>query len=150
MNDREHDGPSYGAGDPGVEPIPASYLPERRPPAADAYWDEYARRVMTALEPGLSARTEPTAGAVEPSQGRSWTAELGDRWGATALLAAAAVATLLAVGIGERGAEPPTPGTDDVALALIAADGDPTLLWDRLGIPADPVLAWLTFDGARR
>lgn len=150
MNDREHDGPSSGAGDPGVEPIPSSHLPEPRPSAADAYWDEYAQRVMATLEPILVARTEPTTSTVEPSQGRSWTTELGDRWRATALLAAAAVAALLAVGIGERGTRPPSPGTDDVALALIAADGDPTLLWDRLGIPADPVLAWLTFDGAHR
>lgn len=150
MNDREHDGPSSGARERGVEPIPQSYLPEPRPSAADAYWDGYARRVVTALEPVLSAREAPNAEAVEPSQGRSWTAELGDRWGATALLAAAAVAAVLAVGIGERGAEPAIPSTDDVALALIAADGDPALLWDRLGIPADPVLAWLTFDGAQR
>lgn len=150
MNDHEHDGPISGAGDHGVEPIPSSHLPEPRPSADDAYWDGYAQRVMTTLEPVLSARDEATAGAVEPSQGRSWTTELGDRWGATALLAAAAVAALLAVGIGERGAEPPSPGTDDAALALIAADGNPTLLWDRLGIPADPVLAWLTFGGAQR
>lgn len=150
MNDREHDGPSSGAGDPGVEPIPSSHLPEPRPSVADAYWDGYAQRVMTALEPMLVAREKSTTGAVEPSPGRSWTTELGDRWGATALLAAAAVAALLAVGIGEPAAEPPSPGTDEVALALIAADGDPTLLWDRLGIPADPVLAWLTFEGAQR
>ncbi len=132
-----------------MEPISPTYLPEPRPLAADAYWDGYAQRVMTALEPMLVAREEPTTGAVEPSQRRSWTTELGDRWGASALLAAAAVAALLAVGIGERATESPGPGTDDVALALIAVDGDPTLLWDRLGIPADPVLAWLTFDGVR-
>lgn len=37
------------------------------------------------------------------------------------------------------------PDADD--LALVASDGDPALLWERLGIPADPVLARLTFEG---
>ncbi|MEX2472612.1 MAG: hypothetical protein WEA34_10550 [Gemmatimonadota bacterium] len=150
MDDIEHHEPSPPNGDPEGAPLPRSHLPEPRPVAADAYWDHYARRVMDELEPMLAVRKKPAAGAVEESSPQSsWMTEIGDRWGVTALLAAASLAALLAVGIGERTAEPRSPSPDDMALALIAAGGDPTLLWERLGIPADPVLAWLTFDGVR-
>jgi hypothetical protein len=96
---------------------------------------------MTELGPRLTARET----GAEPRV-RSWVSEIGDRWGAAALVAAAAVATFLAVGIREQATEA-TPDADDLALALVASEGDPAVLLERLGIPADPVLAWLTFDG---
>ena len=135
MNDRKDDRPQ--------EALPRAWLPEPRPGEGDAYWDGYAARVMSELEPLMAAGD---AGARD--RRRSWVSEMGDRWQAAALLAAAAVAALLAVAPRDRAVEP-VPAPEDLALALVAAEGDPAALWERLGIPADPVLAWLTFDGAR-
>jgi len=144
MTDSNHPVDDAASGRPGPQPLPAGWLPEARPSADDGYWDSYAVRVLTELEPLLLARDSEALG-----RARSWVDLMGDRWGAAALLAAAAVAALLAVGVRERAAEPSPLGPDDIALALIASEGDPAVLWERLGIPVDPVLAWLTLDGAR-
>lgn len=125
---------------PTREGFAADWLPEPRPAPEDPYWAAYADRVMGALDPVL---TDQARAHVPPS----WQAELGNRWRGAAILAAAAVAALLTVG------DPPAPSPpsapEDLALTLIAVDGDPVLLWERWGIPADPLLARLTLDGVR-
>jgi hypothetical protein len=145
MTDTTRDGAHPGDRGAIPPPLTRSWLPEARPGPDDAYWDRYAARVLAEVEPRLVERRP----AMEPPA-PSWAAQLGNRWPTAALLAAAAVATLLAVGIGERSGAPIEPGADDLALALLVSEGDPALLWERLGIPADPLLAWLTFDGGRR
>lgn len=143
MNDMRNDRPPEDEACAPAEPLPRAWLPEARPAHDDPYWEHATARIVTALEPSRVVRE---AGA--ESRDRSWMSEIGDRWGAAALLAAAAVALLLAVGSPDGTVRPP-PGADDLALALIASEGDPAVLWDELGIAADPVLARLTFDGVR-
>ncbi len=121
--------------------LPRTWLPEGLPPAHDTYWEETAARTVANLEPLLAARKAKA----EPGA-RSWVSEMGDRWGAAALLAAAAVVLLLGVGTPEASNEP-LPGPDDWALVLLAVEGDPARLWAELGVAADPVLAWLAFEG---
>lgn len=133
---------SSRAGDAREEPLVGRGLPEPRPGEDDPYWDRAAARVMARLEPVLTVRE-----ARNGTRGTSWVSELGARWRAAALVAAAAVATLVAVGIQDRSQSPRRPEAGDLALALVASAGDPVLLWERLGMEADPVLAWLTFDG---
>lgn len=125
------------------DPLPRAWLPEGLPPAHDAYWEDAAARTVVTLEPFLAARKA----RAEPGA-RSWVSEMGDRWGAAALLAAAAVVLLLGVGTREPSIEP-LPGPDDRALVLLAVEGDPARLWEELGVAADPVLAWLAFEGVR-
>jgi hypothetical protein len=125
------------------DPLPRAWLPQGLPPEHDAYWEEAAARTVVTLEPFLAlrrARAEPGA--------RSWVSEMGDRWAAAALLAAAAVVLLLGVGTREAPVEP-LPGPDDRALVLLAVEGDPAKLWEELGVAADPVFAWLAFEGVR-
>jgi hypothetical protein len=125
------------------DPLPRDWLPQGLPPAHDLYWEGAAARTVVILEPFLAAGKVGTeAGA------RSWVAEMGDRWGAAALLAAAAVVLLLGVGTWEASMEP-LPGPDDRALVLLAVEGDPARLWEEMGVAADPVFAWLAFEGVR-
>jgi hypothetical protein len=142
MNDTQRGGHGPGDDAPFEEPLPRSWLPAPRPGEDDAYWDGYAARVLAELEPLMAARSTGAVG-----RARSWVSEIGDRWGAAGLLAAAAVATLVVVGMRERAAEPSMPGRDEVTLALVAAEGDPAMMWEGLGIPADPLLARLTLAG---
>jgi hypothetical protein len=122
-------------------PLPRAWLPQGLPPAHDAYWEAAAARTVATLEPFLAARK-----ARAESGARSWVSEMGDRWGAAALLAAAAVVLLLGTGTREPALEPlPTP--DHRALVLLAVEGDPAKLWEELGMAADPVFAWLAFEG---
>lgn len=145
MNGTNRDGLGPGDEAPFEEPLPPGWLPSSRPGESDAYWDGYAAHVMTELDAVIAARrTGADRGA------RSWVSEIGDRWGAAGLLAAAAVATLVAVGMLERATEPPRPGPDEVTLALVAAEGDPAILLEGLGIPADPLLARMTLAGGGR
>jgi len=128
-------GRDSGRRDPATpEPLPGDWLPEPYPSEVDPAWEGSLRRILAAAEPELARRA---AGRPETSV-PGWI-ELGRWWKPVAALAAAALALLF---IAER----PAPISGAVALTLIAAEGDPAILWSSGGVPADPVLSLLAFE----
>ncbi|MEX2048541.1 MAG: hypothetical protein WEB90_03090 [Gemmatimonadota bacterium] len=89
------------------------------------------------------ARLELRGTGGEPS----WLSEVGSWWRPAAALAAAAVAVLLWSDPHIR--TEPAHTAAEMALGLVASDGDPVALWAALGVSADPVLALLTFEDHR-
>ncbi|MQA92390.1 MAG: hypothetical protein GEU90_19550 [Gemmatimonas sp.] len=120
-------------------PLPWEWLPDPQPPEGAEPWDTRLERIMAAADPGLRGLRTRSAAA-----GTSWSV-FGLWWKPAAALAAAAIALPLLIG-------PPTvsePRTEGLSLSLIAAEGDPVTLWGAFGIPADPVLARIAFQGQR-
>lgn len=136
MNDLHADGKDEGARgrapEPlAPEPLPRAWLPEARAPEGHPVWQLRVARVMSAAGPAL---------APPP-----WWSEMGRWWKVSAGLAAASL--LLFFGISDR---PPADGAevagDEFALGMVVAEGDAAAFWGALGVPANPVLALLTFE----
>lgn len=116
------------------------WLPDPVPPEEDPEWGRRVARILVAAEPRFARMAGGTPQATE-----TWLSEMGGWWRPVAAFAAAAVAFLLFV------TEAPRPGTDAIepdamVLTILASNGDPAAIWAALGVPADPVLALLTFE----
>jgi hypothetical protein len=101
-------------------PLPREWLPEATAPEGAPEWEARLERITALAEPALRRLAGP------------WSSLLGVWWKpAAALVAAAALALAL------------SPDGQDASLPLsvIARDGGPLVLWERVGIEADPVLA---------
>jgi hypothetical protein len=140
MNDEIDHGPKNDMGSAAADPLPREWMPEAAPPDGHPTWESRTARIMVAVEPEWARlRLGARQGAA------SWLSEMGGWLRPAVAIAAAAVALLFLV------VEPPASAariltTDDMALSLIVSDGDPVALWAALGVPADPVLALLTFE----
>jgi hypothetical protein len=114
----------------GAHPLPRNWLPDAQP-SGGAAWEAKVGRIMDAAEPELRRIRERRA-AVRAS----WWSPLG-LW----LKPAAALAAAALLVVAGRSAAFPEPPQSSLSLGLLAADGDPAMLWVALGVPADPVLA---------
>jgi hypothetical protein len=123
---------------PHAQPLPSEWLPDGAPPDSDPVWGVRTERILGAAElewARLVARQQTTA----------WLSEMGSWLRPAAVLAAAAAALLFATSDRVTYAGPAI-SADDVALRLVAAEGDPVAIWTTLGVTADPVLALLTLE----
>lgn len=144
---------------PGVTPpLPREWLPPSLSPEGSPEWETRAARIMTAAGPGL-ARLQAGVGVASGSgltrasrrtaiDANSWWSEVGRWWKASAALAVASLALLLAVVDRPHTGAPEVTG-DALALGFVMAGGDPAGFWHALGIPADPVLALLALEDHR-
>ena len=101
-------------------PLPRTWLPDATAPEDAPEWEARLERIAVLTEPALWK----LAG--------SWTSLLVPWWKPAVLLAAAAA---LAVAVSPDGQDASLP------LSVIARDGGPLVLWERVGVEADPVLA---------
>lgn len=115
-------------------PLPRQWLPEPRAVEGHPVWELRVARVMAAAGPALA--------------GPPWWSEMGRWWKVSAGLAAASL--LVFLGVPEVPDRPIQGGTgvagDEFALGMVVAEGDAAAFWGALGVPADPVLAVLTFE----
>lgn len=114
-------------------PLPRSWLPVPLPSAADPAWDDRVEGIMAAAAPELhSLARKRSTGAV-----RQWSGI--EAWSVPAVAIAAASVALMLIVKGPKNLRDAPPGS--IPLGLIAAGGNPAILWSSLGIEADPVLA---------
>lgn len=118
--------------------LPREWLPDASAPEYAVEWDVLARGIVAAAAPAL----EGIAG----DAGNGWHLVLGS-WlrPAVALAAAAALIAFAA----DR-ARPAGPGRQSLPLTVLAAGGDPAVLWESVGVRADPVLGLIALQGGWR
>jgi len=114
--------------------LPRDVLPDSLPPNDAAVWDARVRRIIAAADPDL--RRLRSAGS---SADVAWWSGMA-QWRTPAAVFAAVATILLVVMMGRLSVFRDIP-PDELALGLVATDGDPMTLWGAAGIPADPVLA---------
>lgn len=112
-------------------PLPREWLPEPTPLEGTPEWRSMAERIIAAAEPKLRGGGTRNAGIAA-----AWPAILGSWWKPAAALAATAAALLLVLGPARQEPDPSA-----LPLSLVAAEGEPAVLFEGLGIHADQVLA---------
>lgn len=118
-------------------PLPSDWLPEAAPTESDPRWEFRAQRIVAAAEPSLRRLGD------RPSVVDAWSTRLGAWWKPAAALATAAAALFVVL-------DPP--GTREefdhgsLPLSVVAAEGEPFVLWEAAGIDADPVLALIAMQ----
>jgi hypothetical protein len=123
--------------DPAPAPLPNDWLPEAQPPQDSPVWDARVAGILAAADPVLRMHAGRSTGPVASS----WTV-LGDWWKSAAVLAAASTGLLVLL---QRSTA--TASADaSLSLSVVAAGGDPLLLWGAAETPPDPVLALIAAE----